>query len=356
MWQSNSRLKKVLAIGGPILFLLVLIGLLAWWEGAFSAWGAFLTVLETSLITLVGEYPDQPESPGGRVAQLLLLLSGTLVLGTIVGKISSLFVTSALHKEKKMPKFSNHIIICNWNSKAPSIIQQLLDATDSMHKDIVVVTATDVPEKEAFDDCDNVTFIQSDPSHHSVLASLNASKAQAIILLADPESAGPDEKNALIALAVKHLEEEPDENLNIHVVAELINPEHRRHLREAGVDEVVLFQDYSSGILAQSALFHNMSVVYQRLLTYSDDTNEIYFIGPGNYPADFIGRNFPELCQSIAQTNADNGDNPVLLMGVKLADGEILLNPQKHRFHALGTGDSLIIMAFKPVDHIAATQ
>lgn len=344
--------KKWLALCVPIALVLGLIVLLAFLEGAFSGLGSLLAVLEGAIITLMGEYPDPASTVGGRLVQLLLLISGTLVLGTIVGKISSLFVTHALHRDVSMKKFNNHIIICNWNNKAPCVIRQLAESAGDQPRDIVVVSTSEISEQDEFEDWESVHFVREDPSHHAVLSSLNATRAKAVILLADPESPGPDEKNALIALAVKHLEEAPDKDVDIHVVSELIHPDRRRHLREAGVDEVVMFQDYSSGILAQSALFHNMSVVYQRLLTYSDDSNEIYFIEPGNYPASFVGKDFTALCKAVKESDTASDDNPLLLLGVKRSNGEILLNPQKTRFQALAEGDALIVMAFRPIARI----
>ena len=345
--------KKWVALSAPIGLVAALILLLAFAEGAFSGDGSLWGVLEGAIITLMGEYPDPATTSSGRLVQLLLLASGTLVLGTIVGKISSLFVTHALQRDVSMKKFSDHIIICNWNNKAPSVIRQLAVSAGDESRDIVVVSSSEIREKNDFEDCETVHFVREDPSHHAVLSSLNATRAKSVILLADPESSGPDEKNALIALAVKHLEQSPERDLDIHVVAELIQPDRRRHLHEAGVDEVVMFQDYSSGILAQSALFHNMSVVYQRLLTYSDDTNEIYFIEPGAYPASYAGKSFPELCKAVKESESASEDNPLLLLGVKLRNGDILLNPQKQRFAALSEGDTLIVMAFRPIARIA---
>ncbi|BCX12816.1 MAG: hypothetical protein KatS3mg067_1754 [Thermosynechococcus sp.] len=122
-------------------------------------------------------------------------------------------------------------------------------------------------------------------------------QAKAIILRADVDMAVPDEKNVLIALVVKHLEKTPGHEQDIYVVAELVNSDRQRHLKEAGVDEVIFSQDYSSGILssgilAQGALFRQMPKVYRQLLTYSDHPNEFYFIEPRYYPATFMASHF----------------------------------------------------------------
>jgi voltage-gated potassium channel len=349
--KQNRCIKLLLACLAVLLVLACLIGLLYWAERSLAPEMGFWGVLENAIIVLMGEYPDKPSSALGRVAQLVLLVFGTLMFGAIVGKISSFFVTHALWKEKAMKSFKDHLIICNWNPKAPGIIRQLLDANHESSRDIVVISASPTDPKQEFEGKEGIYFIQDDPTHHAILGKLNASEAKAVILLADEQSAEPDDKNALIALAIKHLERTPGKEKDIHVVAELVNHERHRHLLEAGVDEVVSGRDYSSGIIAQSALFQNMSKVYQNLLTYSGDTNELYFIEPNRYPQSFLGLSFAELCQQVCQRNA--AENPLLLLGVKRGNGKILLNPQKHSFTELLAEDSLIVMAFHFVDRIS---
>ncbi|WP_008318734.1 potassium channel family protein [Leptolyngbya sp. PCC 6406] len=351
MGKRNSRLKLTLALTSAGLALFSVIGLLLWSEGQLSG-RAFWEGLEDAIITLMGEYPDKPRTVTGRVLQLVLLVFGTFIFGAIIGKISSFFVTRAIWKQRAVKQFKNHIILCNWNSKAMNIVQQLLEANQDQPRDIVVVSAAAVEDQGELADRDDVHFVQADPTHHATLEKLQAPQAKAVILLADEESVGPDEKNALIALAIKHLEQIPGQQKDIHVIAELVNLDRRRHLQEAGVDEVVSARDYSSGIIAQSAMFRNMSVVYQQLLTYSDDTNEFYFIEPSKYPTQFRGKSFPELSQLISEHSAVHPENPLLLLGIKRSNGEILLNPKRDCFQWLEGNDSLIVMAFRNIDRI----
>jgi len=244
-----------------------------------------------------------------------------------------------------MQVFNDHIIICNWNEKAPAVIHQLLQGNQKQPRDIVVISASEIPQKNEFISQTHVHFVQADPTHHATLQKFFAPQAKAIILLADEDTQGPDEKNALIALAIKHLERTPQIERNIHVVAELVNLDRYRHLKEAGVDEMVSARDYSSGIIAQSALFKNMSVVYQQLLTYTEDTNEFYFIEPGNYPLNWQGLSFGELTQQVSRLSQP--EQPFILVGIRRGDGTILLNPKRSQFQHLAPDDTLIIMAFE---------
>jgi voltage-gated potassium channel len=323
------------------------VGILLWSEGGFADPATAWEIITNVLITLVGEYPDKPKTILGQVFQLLLLLFGTFIFGALVGKFSSFFVTQALLQEKNMQVFNDHIIICNWNEKAPAVIHQLLQGNQKQPRDIVVISASEIPQKNEFISQTHVHFVQADPTHHATLQKFFAPQAKAIILLADEDTQGPDEKNALIALAIKHLERTPQLERNIHVVAELVNLDRYRHLKEAGVDEVVSARDYSSGIIAQSALFKNMSVVYQQLLTYTEDTNEFYFIEPGHYPVSWRGLSFGELSQQVSRFSQP--EQPLMLVGIRRGDGAILLNPKRSQFQYLAPDDTLIIMAFQPI-------
>ncbi|MBE9135878.1 NAD-binding protein [Nodosilinea sp. LEGE 07088] len=348
----KHRLQPRLIALIVVSMLAIAVSLLLWQEsGPISPpW----EVLENIVITLMGEYPDKPKSPLGRVLQLLLLISGTFIFGAISGKISSIFVTRALQSETALSIFKDHIILCNWNDKAAGIIDQLLEGNKADPIDIVVVSAAAVGEAGRDRPASGrVHFVQDDPTHHATLERLQASQAQAVILLADEEAEAPDDKNALIALAIKHLEHIPGQQRDIHVIAELVNLSRRRHLQEAGVDEVVSARDYSAGIIAQSAMFRNMSVVYQQLLTYSDDSNEFYFIAPGQYPNHLWGKTFTELSHWVSTySTTRQPDNPLLLLGVRRSNGDILLNPKAQSFDRLTADDALVVMAFRKIDRI----
>jgi voltage-gated potassium channel len=351
MGNQNNRLTLIIASISVVL-LLGLITLLLWSEGTFASRGVVWESLENAIITLMGEYPDKPKTIVGRIVQLLLLVFSTFAFGAIVGKVSSFFVTRALQQENAVKQFNDHIIICNWNDKAPAIVNQLLEANQEVPKDIVVISASVVEDQEDFENQAHVHFIQADPTHHATLEKFQATQAKSVILLADEASEGPDEKNALIALAVKHLEESPDRQKDIHVIGELVNLDRHRHLKEAGVDEVISARDYTAGIIAQSAVFKNMSVVYQQLLTYSDGSNEFYFVEPGCYPVHLQGKSFPELGEWVSEYSESHADNPVLLLGIKRGNGDILLNPNKSQFESLTGDDSLIVMAFRQIHQL----
>jgi len=346
---------KIKIIFGILFFLILVVGgvLTAYFqEKSVSPDITLAEVAENTIITMLGEYPDKPHSLIARSLQLLWFAFSVLIFGLVVGKISSIFITYSLEQRNKMKIFKDHIVVCNWNQRTEKIIQELFESHVDDDLDIVVVSAAPVNVDEidiSDEDNKHFYFIHNDPTQHSVLTSINAQKARSIVILADEKSESPDDKSVLIALAVKHLENVL--NKNLHVVAELIDVNRERHLKEAGADEIVCSMSHCSGIIAQSALFKNMSEIYQRLLSYSNKSNEIYFVPPQQYSKEYIGMDFVNISHKINDNRKNLNETPVLLLGVKHKE-KILLNPKGSEFSELAEGDSLIIMAFNHVKKI----
>jgi voltage-gated potassium channel len=67
----------------------------------------------------------------------------------------------------------------------------------------------------------------------------------------------------------------------------------------AGVDEIICASDFQYGIIAQCGIlgrYGKLSEVYQQLLTYTDNTNELYIIPPEKVPPALFGKTFGDAC------------------------------------------------------------
>ncbi len=308
-----------------------------------------LTMFDAFRIVLVfflGEYGDTPKTEVGKVLSVLLFVLGIVVVAAFIGKIASFFIEMKL--EVKMPKgMERHIVICNWHNQGDRIVKELHSPLAAPDRDILIVTEHPINEAElrispAYE---RVYFIRSDPTMHDVLRKARAHHAKSVIILADPESSDPDAKTALISLAItkleKHVERQP------HIIAEVTNHHKIQHLIDAGVDEWVCSSNYGLGIIAQSALYGKLSEVYEQLLTYSEETNEIYLVDAGDVPESFQGKNFQEVAALLNENR--HADNPAVLIGVK-RDNQVILNPRRHEFQLFKPGDGLVILSFDRPD------
>jgi len=250
----------------------------------------------------------------------------------------------------------NHLVICNWHSNGERIIEELHSAQANPDITILIITKDKVNEEYLREkpEYKNVYFVHSDPTLHKVLERAEVFRAKSVIILSDPNYPNPDSKVAMIALAIKKC----DNNLlyTPRIIAEVINPEKAQHLMDAGVDEWICSANFGLGIIAQTALYGKMSDIYQELLSYSEQTNEVYLLTNDKYPEWFQGKSFQEIANIL--NNERDKKEPVILIGIKQNNKdrdnqdneEVILNPKPDQFDTLKAEDSLIVVAFSPPD------
>ncbi|MBN1348457.1 NAD-binding protein [candidate division KSB1 bacterium] len=347
--RTLKRTPTIYLLSFLVIFFLVSVVIIHAYEKEKIPDLSYFDAFRIVLVFFFGEYGDTPKTSVGQVLSIMLFLLGILVVASIIGKIASIFVNMKL--EVKMPRETEqHIVMCNWNSSADRIIKEIHSPLASPETEIIVISESDINEQQLrlSPEYEKVYFIKSDPTLHEVLKSARAQFAKSVIILADRHCSDPDAKTALIALAITKLERDLPQKP--HIIAEVMNHRKIHHLIDAGVDEWICATDYALGIISQSALFGKLSEVYQQLLTYSRETNEIYLVEGERYPPDFIGKSFDEI-SSILNTHR-NPQNPVILLGIK-RDDQIILNPRANEFDRLKQHDALIVMSFDPPDLIA---
>lgn len=329
-----------------VLFFLGAVVVIYHFEGAQNPSLTPFDAFRIVLVFFLGEYGDTPTTEAGQFVSVVTFVMGIVVVAAFIGKLAAVFVE--LKMEVKMPRgLERHIVMCNWHDSGDRIIKELHSALAAPDTDIIIITEADInePELRQSPAYERVYFIKSDPTMHEVLKRARAHHAKSVIILADPTSSDPDAKTALISLAITKLERDLTEKP--HIIAEVTNPHKVQHLVDAGVDEWVCSTDYSLGILAQAALYGKISDVYQQLLTYSAETNEIYLVESDRYPQHFLGKGFQDVAQFLnIQRNAKN---PVILVGVKRGE-RVILNPREHEFDVFKPSDALIVMSFDQPD------
>lgn len=251
---------------------------------------------------------------------------------------------------------SGHILICNWHDGAEKIVKEIHAPQAEPEIEIVVLTRTEVPEENLRYNAEfeKVFFMRCDPTLHSSLKGARVSEARSVIILADPAAPDPDANTAMISLAITRLSSTPNQP---HIVAEAVNHRKIEHLKDAGVDEIICASDFQYGIIAQCGMlgkFGKLSEVYQQLLTYSDNTNELYIIPSGEVPRILHGKSFGELCAVFTKTRESS--NPLILLGL-VREGKVILNPRHDNLHSGQTtikhvieSDGLVIMSYDKPD------
>jgi len=213
-----------------------------------------------------------------------------------------------------------HVIICNWSSKADIIVRQLHDESIRDKRPIIVITNNPENIPKTTDPAyRGLLMVSGDPANKEILKRADVKHARTVIVLADEEDwENSDSKSILIVLAIESI------NPNVHVIVELVRSNSEMFFQYTHVDEIVCLEQLAEKLLAQSALTPGLSQVYMDLLTQSADTNEIY---QENVPAALIGLTYREVEATIIKID----EKDIILIGFstivqRLVNGEIAVN------------------------------
>jgi voltage-gated potassium channel len=199
-----------------------------------------------------------------------------------------------------------------------------------------------------------VWLLTGEATDNEVLEVADIQDADTAIILADyEEGSAADSKTLLVALAMK------TKNPEVYTCAELVEPRNQQHFRGTRVDELVVINEVSEKLLAQSAMNHGITDFYEHLLKFSADTNEVYRLPLED---EFAGMQFIDLFKRFAQQGViligvvrqipqrDKDDGTVRnSKGKILYQEEILVNPRKdYQFQWSDEGkDSVLVIATK---------
>ena len=214
----------------------------------------------------------------------------------------------------------NHVVICNWTSKADIIVRQLHDESVREKKPIIVITEKPEQVPKSTDKAyRGLLIIGGNPADKEILIRADIKHARTAIILADEEDIeNADSRSILIQLAVDSI------NPNVHTIVELVRSSSRMYFQYTHVNEIICLEQLAEKLLSQAALTPGLSDIYMNLLTQSADTNEIYL---EEVPEPFIGKTYEEVEKKIISIE----DKDIILIGwetevKKKEDGEVIVN------------------------------
>ena len=130
-----------------------------------------------------------------------------------------------------------------------------------------------------------------------------------------------------------------------HIVADVVNHRKTQHLKDTSVNEIVCPTDYGIGLLAQSAVNPGLVQVYDQLLRFTSDENELYMLDSGELPQELTpGKATFKDIGSWLEEKSRPTENPVILLGF-FRQGKPILNPQKEAA-TLAENDKLIVLSY----------
>lgn len=227
-----------------------------------SFWWSFLSFLS-------GEPAGAlPHSTAGKVLAVLVAIGGMTIFALLTGVFAAALVhrlreTMSVRKDE-IARLRDHVVICGWDRTGDRIVAQLTDG--GRRRDVVIVTEADEPPTlgPAVRDRSRVWFVQGDYTRLDVLRDTGLERAAIAILLADKTKPRSDQdrdaRTVLAAMLVEKL------NPRVFTCVELLNPDNESHLRQLGVEEIVVVDDYGASIIASASENQGMVAVFNELL------------------------------------------------------------------------------------------
>ena len=230
-----------------------------------------------------------------------------------------------------------HIVILGWSNRVQRIIQELRNdihrASDDMRPILVI---TELESSAIRLDVERVYFMYGRLNDVNVLKRANLAQAHTLLIpaaLHETEAAdGQSVFSLLAALSV---------NPSLRVCVELSRAENgetlshiRRHNMSKGDIEVVSFESVADRLLAQAAVSNGVTRVYDHLLSFAADSNELY---TSPVSSAWIGKTFRNLSSACF-------DEEVILLGYEHGT-DLVLNP-KDREYTFETGDRVWFMSY----------
>lgn len=349
-WTGSFQvIKTEYVIVGLSLLVVVLMGAFSMRvaEGRINAdFGTIERSLWFAVMTVIAGEPigGEPRTTLGRVITSTLMMGGLTVFAIFTGTISAVMVNSLRNlkfRTMEIDELEHHVVICGWNRAGRLILEELLHEKRFQH--IVIVTENETLEKNPFlhAHVDQIYLLTGDYTRVDVLKEAGIERAAFSMLLADASkeersSQDRDARTVLAAMLIEKL------NKDIYTVVQLLNRDNETSLRQVGVEEIIVSDEYVGNIMATVAKNRGIVSMLDELLT--SKYGHQFFKGP--VPKSMVGRKVEDVIGELKR------DHDATLIGVDLGVGGTIAETMKVNPPGdlvLREGHQLIIAASKPL-------
>ncbi|WP_456384976.1 potassium channel family protein [Desulfolithobacter sp.] len=278
-------------------------------------------------LTTVGYGDISPTTAGGRAVAILIMFFGIGLLGTLSASLAAIIIDKRMRENRGMSNstFTDHIILCEWNNRARSILTELRADPHTAESPIVLIADEDEKPVD-----DPLLFFIRGVVNEETLERANLNRAKTVVVLGDDrlEATSRDAKVVLTTLTIETI------NKDAYTVIELTDPKNVQHGRRAHADEIIVGHELSSHLIASAAIDHGISNVVSELLS-AQYGNELCSIG---LPAGMEDKPFLEI---FVRMKKEYGS---IVLGIKRGENdELISNPPADL--TVRAGDRLIVIA-----------
>ena len=296
-------------------------------------------------MTLIGGEPigGQPLTPIGRLITVTLMVSGLTVFAIFTATVSAVMVNSLKNLQFhaiEIDDLENHVVLCGWNRAGQLVIEELL--RDARFPHIVLISENSSLAQDPFfrGVIDQVFLLQGDYTRIDVLKESGIERASYAMLLADAThertTQDRDARTVLAAMLIEKL------NKSIYTVVQLLNRDNETSLRQVGVEEIIVSDEYVGNIMATVTKNRGIVSMLDELLT-SKYGHQFFKCA---VPEELVGLNVGEAVGELKRRYE------ATLIGVDLGEGRtimetMLVNPPSSL--VLASTHQLIIASSKPL-------
>lgn len=281
------------------------------WE---TVWWATYSIVAGEPVNAV------PQSMGGRIILLAMMLLGMGLFAAFTGIISATMIDRlreiAQTTTMDVDELEDHMVVCGWNQSAKPLLAELAINRDFSDRPIVLVNERKrTPElRDVGIRAEQLYHVQGDFTQLEVLLRAGIQRASRAVVLADDSESHKrgdrDARSVLAALTIERM------SPSIYCVVELMDAANKDHLAVAGVEAVIMRNDLSGLALASACRHPRLASVMMDLLT-SRAGARLERV-PGPVESMTYG-------QLLARCKLEEG---ATVLGVETKGGELFINPK----------------------------
>lgn len=256
----------------------------------------------TLITAIAGYYEYSPATVPGRIASMLLLIFGMLLVSAVTGKLASYFMDIQMKKERGLITLKNlkgQFLLCGWRSGFEKILENIINTNPEITPDVIVLL-NEAPAEKIEELMGNTQFkgmhyISGDYADENVLKRAGIQNAERALIISDHSKTYSnleiDSRTVLAVLSMRNL------NSSMYIAAELIDSKFEKHLNMAHCDEIILTTDYEHNLLASASGGMGYSNVMRTLI--SDDADSGILIE--DISKEFILKTYSDLRETSSQ-------------------------------------------------------
>jgi Trk K+ transport system NAD-binding subunit len=258
---------------------------------------------------------------GFRLVMLSVTLGGIFIVSTLIGVLSNGLEDrlEELRKGRSLVLENGHTLILGWSPQIFTILSELMTANENQSNARIVILADkdkvemedEIAERVEMKGRTKIICRSGSPIDLNDVEIVSPHQARAIIIL--PDGDDPDSYVIKATLAVTNNPNRHPEPY--HIVTQIRDPRNINVVKMIGQKDIVqpiLTSDLIARVVAQTSRQSGLSLVYTELMNFGGD--EIYF---KNEPT-LSGKTYGDAILMYEDS---------CVMGIRRADGAILMNP-----------------------------